>query len=110
MFVDNSVRMFTQDLKKRVLGSNLVDLLTRPHGVHRYAELLSPTWTVGDAAGKEKEDVRRMALGSDDVVLALNGFSNAVKAGRSVNLTGYSDLLGVTDRHRLVAAASSRAG
>jgi ferredoxin-NADP reductase len=41
--------MFTQTLTKRVLGSNLVDLLTGPHGVDRYTELVKPTWTLGDA-------------------------------------------------------------
>lgn len=37
--------MFTQTLKKRVLGSDLVDLLTGPHGFDRYTELVAPTWT-----------------------------------------------------------------
>jgi hypothetical protein len=39
----------TQGLSKRVLGSHLVDLLTGPHGVDRYTELVAPTWTTGDA-------------------------------------------------------------
>jgi hypothetical protein len=85
--VAHSVHMFTQDLKKRVLGSNLVNLLTRPHGVHRYAELLAPMWTLGEAAAKVG-DVRPMTRGSGSAVLALsNGFGNTVKAGQSVNLT-----------------------
>jgi stearoyl-CoA 9-desaturase NADPH oxidoreductase len=79
--------MFTQDLKKRVLGSSLVNLLTRPHGVHRYAELLAPTWTLGEAAVK-LDDARPTTPGSVSAVLALNnGFGNTVKAGQSVNLT-----------------------
>ena len=48
--------MFTQTLKPRlrdrVLRSSLVDLLTGPHGVDRYTELVEPTWTVGDARAK----------------------------------------------------------
>ncbi|MCV7225806.1 ferredoxin reductase [Mycolicibacterium komossense] len=43
--------MFTQTLVPRlvgrVLGSSLVDLLTGPHGVDRYTELVEPTWTLG---------------------------------------------------------------
>jgi hypothetical protein len=44
--------MFTQALKKLVLDSSLVNQLTRPHGVDRYAELLAPTWTIGEAPAK----------------------------------------------------------
>ena len=48
--------MFTQALKPRlrdrVLRSSLVDLLTGPHGVDRYTELVEPTWTSGDARAK----------------------------------------------------------
>ncbi|MDT5400603.1 MAG: stearoyl-CoA 9-desaturase oxidoreductase, partial [Mycobacterium sp.] len=48
--------MFTQTLKPRlrdrVLRSTLVDLLTGPHGVDRYTELVEPTWTIGEARAK----------------------------------------------------------
>jgi hypothetical protein len=44
--------MFTQTLTKRVLASPLVDLLTGPHGVDRYTELVTPTWTLADARAK----------------------------------------------------------
>jgi stearoyl-CoA 9-desaturase NADPH oxidoreductase len=48
--------MFTQTLKPRlrdrVLRSSLVDLLTGPHGVDRYTELVEPTWVSGDARAK----------------------------------------------------------
>ncbi|CAN5180309.1 ferredoxin reductase [soil metagenome] len=44
--------MFTQTLVKRVLGSSLVDLLTGPHGVDRYTELVEPTWTLGTARAR----------------------------------------------------------
>ena len=35
-----------------MLASPLVDLLTGPHGVDRYTELVTPTWTQGDARAK----------------------------------------------------------
>ena len=44
--------MFTQMLTKRVLGSSLVDLLTGPHGVDRYTELVTPTWSLSDARAR----------------------------------------------------------
>jgi ferredoxin-NADP reductase len=48
--------MFTQtskpSLRDRVLRSPLVDLLTGPHGVDRYTELVEPTWTLGDSRAK----------------------------------------------------------
>jgi stearoyl-CoA 9-desaturase NADPH oxidoreductase len=79
--------MFTQALKTRMLGSNLVHLLTRPHGVDRYAELLAPTWTLGEAPAKVG-DVRRTTSCSASVVVAPNiEFGNTVKAGQFVNLS-----------------------
>ena len=50
MFSTHGIQMFTQTLARRVLGSPLVDLLTGPHGVDRYTELLAPTLTLGGAA------------------------------------------------------------
>jgi hypothetical protein len=79
--------MFTQALKKRVLDSNLVNLLTRPHGVHRYAELLAPTWTLGEAPAKAGDVRRKTLCGASAVVAPNNGFGNTVKAGQYVNLT-----------------------
>jgi ferredoxin-NADP reductase len=81
--------MFTQTLKKRVLGSSLVDLLTGPHGVDRYTELVAPTWTLGEARAKVV-DVRRTTPRSVTLTLAPNDtFTsvNAFKAGQYVNLT-----------------------
>src|ERR1700722_11559249 len=49
MSLTHSVHMFTEALKKRVLDSNLVNLLTRPHGLDRYADLLAPKWTQEEA-------------------------------------------------------------
>lgn len=79
--------MFTQTLKKRVLGSDLVDLLTGPHGVDRYTELLAPTWTLGEPRAKVI-DVRRTTPRSVTLVLAPNdAFGDTVQAGQYVNLT-----------------------
>jgi ferredoxin-NADP reductase len=75
--------------RKRVLGSDLVDLLTGPHGVDRYTEQLAPTWALGEARAKVI-DVRRTTPRSVTLTLAPNGtFASAytVKAGQYVNLT-----------------------
>lgn len=85
--------MFTQTFNravtKRVLGSDLVDLLTGPHGVDRYTELVAPTWMLGEARAKVIE-VRRDTPRSVTLILAPNDTftsTNTVKAGQYVNLT-----------------------
>jgi stearoyl-CoA 9-desaturase NADPH oxidoreductase len=81
--------MFTQTFKRRVLGSDLVDLLTGPHGVDRYTELVTPTWTLGEARAKVV-DVRRTTPRSVTLTLAPNDAftsNHTVKAGQYVNLT-----------------------
>lgn len=82
--------MFTQTLTKRVLGSGLVDLLAGPHGVDRYTEILTPTWTRGEARAKVI-DVRRTTPRSVTLVLAPNPafdrIGGARRAGQYVNLT-----------------------
>lgn len=78
--------MFTEMLRRRVLGSDLVDLLTGPHGVDRYTELLAPTWTLGEARAKVV-DVRRTTPRSVTLTLEPNAaFDRTVKAGQYVNL------------------------
>lgn len=70
-----------------MLGSDLLDLLTGPHGVDRYTELVAPTWTLGEARAKVV-DVRRTTPRSVTLTLAPNeSFTAAVKAGQYVNLT-----------------------
>ncbi|BBX98798.1 oxidoreductase [Mycobacterium lacus] len=76
-------------MTKRVLGSDLVGLLTGPHGVDRYTELVAPTWTRDEARAKVV-DVRRTTPRSVTLTLAPNpAFTAAhtVKAGQYVNLT-----------------------
>jgi ferredoxin-NADP reductase len=75
--------------RKRVLGSDLVDLLTGPHGVDRYTEQVVPTWALGEARAKVI-DVRKTTPRSVTLTLAPNGSftsSCTVKAGQYVNLT-----------------------
>jgi ferredoxin-NADP reductase len=85
MFTQTSTRSFG----KRVLGSGLVDLLTGPHGVDRYTEVVAPTWTLGEGRAKVV-DVRRTTPRSVTLTLAPNAaFTSAhtVKAGQYVNFT-----------------------
>jgi len=66
-----------------------VDLLTGPHGVDRYTELVAPTWTLGEHRAKVV-DVRRTTPRSVTLTLAPNDSftsANTVKAGQYVNLT-----------------------
>jgi ferredoxin-NADP reductase len=82
--------MFTETLKKRVLGSDLIDLLTGPHGVDRYTEVLTPLWTRDEGRAKVV-DVRRTTPRSVTLVLAPNeAFTDdgrSLRAGQYVNLT-----------------------
>jgi ferredoxin-NADP reductase len=85
--------MFTQTLKPRlrdrVLRSSLVDLLTGPHGVDRYTELVEPTWTIGEARAKVVA-VRRDTPRSVTLTLEPNAVFTAtgpLLAGQHVVLT-----------------------
>lgn len=77
--------MFTQTLTKRVLGSNLVDLLTGPHGVDRYTELVTPMWTVREARAKVVA-VRRATPRSVTLTLTPNAAFTGFSAGQHINL------------------------
>ena len=79
--------MFTETVKQRVLGSDLINLLTGPHGVDRYTELLAPTWTLAEGRAKVV-DVRRNTPRSVTLVLAPNeAFANTLRAGQYVNVS-----------------------
>jgi stearoyl-CoA 9-desaturase NADPH oxidoreductase len=69
-----------------VLGSGLVELLTGPHGVDRYTELVDPTWTLGEARAKVIA-VRRDTPRSVTVTLEPNAAFTGLSAGQHVNLT-----------------------
>jgi ferredoxin-NADP reductase len=82
--------MFTETLTRRVLRSPLVDLLTGPHGVDRYTELVTPTWTAGAARAKIVA-VRRQTPRSVTLTLEPNracaGLLAGFRAGQHINLT-----------------------
>ena len=78
--------MFTQTLTRRVLRSPLVDLLTGPHGVDRYTELVEPTWTSGEARAKVIA-VRRQTPRSVTLTLDPNQAFTGFRAGQHINLT-----------------------
>jgi ferredoxin-NADP reductase len=77
--------MFTQTLSRRVLGSSLLDLLTGPHGVDRFTELVEPTWSQGDARARVVS-VQHRTPRSVTLTLAPNGAFRGFKAGQHVNL------------------------
>ena len=78
--------MFTETLTKRVLRSPLLDLLTGPHGVDRYTELVAPTWTVGEARAKVVA-VQRQTPRSVTLTLQPNQAFAGFRAGQHINLT-----------------------
>lgn len=78
--------MFTQTLTKKVRRSALLDLLTGPHGVDRYTELVDPVWTRGDARAKVVA-VRRQTARSVTLILEPNRAFTGFRAGQHINLT-----------------------
>ena len=78
--------MFTQTLTRRVRRSPLLELLTGPHGVDRYTELVDPTWTIGEARAKVVA-VRRQTPRSVTLTLEPNHAFTGFRAGQHINLT-----------------------
>ena len=78
--------MFTETLTRRVRRSPLLELLTGPHGVDRYTELVSPTWTLGEARAKVVA-VRRQTPRSVTLTLEPNQTFTGFRAGQHINLT-----------------------
>ncbi len=78
--------MFTQTLTRRVRRSPLLELLTGPHGVDRYTELVDPTWTLGEARAKVVA-VRRQTPRSVTLTLEPNRAFTGFRAGQHINLT-----------------------
>jgi ferredoxin-NADP reductase len=79
-------QVLTRKLRESVLASPLVDLLTGPHGVDRYTELVAPTWTTGDARAKIVA-VRRQTPRSVTLILEPNRAFTGFRAGQHINLT-----------------------
>ena len=78
--------MFTQTLTRRARRSPLLELLTGPHGVDRYTELVDPTWTLGEARAKVVA-VRRLTPRSVTLTLEPNRAFTGFRAGQHINLT-----------------------
>ena len=78
--------MFTETLTRHVRRSPLLELLTGPHGVDRYTELVSPTWTLGEARAKVVV-VRRQTPRSVTLTLEPNHTFTGFRAGQHINLT-----------------------
>ena len=78
--------MFTETLTRRARRSPLLELLTGPHGVDRYTELVDPTWTRGEARAKVVA-VRRQTPRSVTLTLEPNRAFTGFRAGQHINLT-----------------------
>ena len=75
----------SRTLTRRVLGSSLVDILTGPHGVDRYTEIVKETWTIGEARA-EVVAVDRTTPRSVTLALRANRTFAGFSAGQHVNL------------------------
>src|SRR5213080_3400860 len=84
MFTETPTRR-RRTLTGRVLGSGLIDLLTGPHGVDRYTEIVNPVWTVGEARAEIVEVTRRTPR-SVTLTLRPNRAFAGLRAGQHVNL------------------------
>lgn len=86
----HSVHMFTETLthklRDRVLRSPLLDLLTGPHGVDRYTEIVDPVWIKGAARAKVVA-VRRQSARSVTLTLEPNAAFAGFRAGQHINLS-----------------------
>ncbi|MGE2736506.1 flavin reductase family protein [Mycolicibacterium vaccae] len=99
--------MFTETVAK-VRRSSLLDLLTGPHGVDRYTELVDPTWSRRDARARVVA-VRRSTPRSVTLTLVPNRVFTGFRAGQHINLSveidgrrhtrPYSPANAETDRH-----------
>ncbi|WP_158169528.1 ferredoxin reductase [Mycolicibacterium smegmatis] len=86
--------MFTQTtaagIGRRLLAgprmARLADLLTGPHGVDRYTELVEPTWSRHDARARVVA-VRRQTPRSVTLTLEPNGAFTGFRAGQHINLS-----------------------
>ncbi len=76
----------THKLRDRVLRSPLLDLLTGPHGVDRYTEIVDPVWIKGNARAKVVA-VRRQTARSVTLTLEPNRAFTGFMAGQHINLS-----------------------
>jgi stearoyl-CoA 9-desaturase NADPH oxidoreductase len=73
--------MYTMSATRRLLRSQLVDLLVGPHGIDRYLELVRPTLTVSDARA-EVVHVRHQTPRSVTLILRPNAAWRGFRAGQ----------------------------
>lgn len=78
--------MFTETLTRRMSRSSLLNLLTGPHGVDRYTEIVDPTWTQGQARARIVA-VRRQTPRSVTLTLQPNRAFAGFRAGQHINLS-----------------------
>lgn len=78
--------MFTETLTRRMSRSPLLNLLTGPHGVDRYTEIVDPTWTRGQARARVVA-VRRQTPRSVTLTLQPNRAFAGFRAGQHINLS-----------------------
>src|SRR5437588_6428260 len=78
-----SEHMYTMSATRRMLKSQLVDLLVGPHGIDRYLELVRPDLTVRDARA-EVTAVRRQTPRSVTLTLRPNAAWRGFRAGQFV--------------------------
>lgn len=78
--------MFTETLTRRMSRSSLLNLLTGPHGVDRYTEIVDPTWTQGQARARIVA-VRRQTSRSVTLTLQPNRAFAGFRAGQHINLS-----------------------
>lgn len=78
--------MFTETLTRRVSRSSLLNLLTGPHGVDRYTEIVDPTWTQGQARARVVA-VHRQTSRSVTLTLRPNRAFAGFRAGQHINLS-----------------------
>lgn len=78
--------MFTETLTRRMSRSPLLNLLTGPHGVDRYTEIVDPTWT-GAQARARVVAVSRQTPRSVTLTLQPNRAFAGFRAGQHINLS-----------------------
>ncbi|GFG68732.1 ferredoxin reductase [Mycolicibacter senuensis] len=78
--------MARQGSKRRALVSSLVEVLTWPHSIDRYTELVVPTWSAGEARAKVVA-VRHRTPRSVTMTLQPNTAFPGFRAGQHLNLT-----------------------
>ncbi|AKS35492.1 flavin reductase family protein [Mycolicibacterium goodii] len=86
MFTQTTAAGFGRRLLATPRIARLANLLTGPHGVDRYTELVEPTWTRRDARARVVA-VRRQTPRSVTLTLEPNDAFSGFRAGQHINLS-----------------------